>query len=91
MDEVQDNKKAGRYELQLDGDVAFAEYREGADGVRAITHVETPEHLRGRGVAAKLMDGVVADARARNYKLRPVCPYAVVYFKRYPNARDVSA
>jgi predicted GNAT family acetyltransferase len=91
MAEFRDNKEAGRYELAMDGDVAFAEYREGSGGVRAITHVETPEHLRGRGVAAKLMDGVVADARAHGYKVRAVCPYAVAYFKRYSKAADVSA
>jgi uncharacterized protein len=91
MEPFRDNKEAARFELAVGDDIAFAKYREDADGVRAILHVETPEPLRGRGVAAKLMDAIVAEARVESFQLRPVCPYAVAYFKRYPEARDVVA
>lgn len=90
MSKVHDNAAARQYELELEGGTAFAGYRDEPGAVRAILHVETPVPLRGRGVAAQLMDGAVAHARANGIKLRAVCPYAVAYFRRYPAARDVS-
>ncbi len=78
---VKDNPTARRYELLVDGHLYIADYRR--EGERLlITHVEVPEALRGQGVAAKLMAGVVDDADARGLTLVPICPYAVAYLKR---------
>ncbi len=77
-----DNTAAHRYELEAEGFLAFADYRDVAD-VRVILHVESPDAARGRGLASKLMAHVVADAKARNRKLRASCAFAVAYFKRH--------
>ena len=37
-----------------------------------ITHVETPTALRGRGLAAVLMQGLVDDAERRGLQIVPV-------------------
>jgi len=84
------NKSRSRFELAHDGGVSFADYRE-RHGAIAITHVETPPELRGKGGAAKLMDEIVAAARAESFKVEPFCAYAVAYFKRHPEAGDVLA
>ena len=47
--------------------------------------------LRGKGTAGRLMDGIAALARVQNYKIVPTCPYAVAWFKRHPDAKDVLA
>lgn len=83
-----DNAAASRYELIEDGAVSFANYRE-HDGVRVITHVETPVEARGKGTAQRLMDAIVAEARENGRKLRPRCGYAIAYFRRYPAACEV--
>lgn len=78
---VTDNPVKNRYELDVSGALAIAEYR--LDGNKIIiTHVEVPESLRGQGVAAKVMEGVVADASRRGLAIVPVCPYAASYMKR---------
>lgn len=90
MAEVHDNRAQRRYELQHEGGPSIAEY-EDADGVRLITHVETPPVARGKGHAAQLMAAVVASARAGGTKLVPRCSYAAAYFRRHPEAADVLA
>ncbi|MES1201095.1 MAG: GNAT family N-acetyltransferase [Pseudomonadota bacterium] len=84
-----DNTAEHRFEWSEQGDVAIAEYRLEPNNTRLITHVETPAQLQGGGVAKRLMDGVVAFARAENIKLKARCPYAVAYRKRYPKSADV--
>jgi predicted GNAT family acetyltransferase len=89
--EVTDNAARQRYELPVGGQIAFADYRriQGAGGpVLVIPHVETPPSRRGGGVAAALMAGIVAHARAEGLKIAPVCPYAVAWFRRHPEAQD---
>jgi len=90
MDSFRDNAAAHRYEFDAPEGMSFAEYRDLA-GVRVITHVETPVEARGKGYAQKLMDAVVAEARANKRPLRASCSYAVAYFRRHPAAHDVLA
>jgi predicted GNAT family acetyltransferase len=83
MPDVQNNPSENRYELSTDGHISVADYR--LDGTRlVVTHVGVPEALRGQGVAAKLMAGVVADAKARALIVVPVCSYAASYLERHP-------
>ncbi|MBL8538255.1 MAG: N-acetyltransferase [Hyphomonadaceae bacterium] len=85
-----DNAEAGRFELDLSEGVVYAAYRE-RNGVRIITHVETPPAARGRGRAGALMDQIVVYAREHAIRVSPVCSYAVAYFERKPDASDVLA
>ena len=47
MDVIRNNAALSRYEMDIGGDVAFANYRL-APGTVIIAHVETPRPLRGR-------------------------------------------
>ncbi|MCW2411095.1 MULTISPECIES: GNAT family N-acetyltransferase [unclassified Sphingobium] len=87
---VQDNAERNRYEIIVDGGIAFATYERDGDTL-AITHTFTPPVLRGKGVAADLVAGLLDDARARGLKIRPVCSYVVTYFERHPDQRDLLA
>jgi len=83
MSDVIDNVAKARYELVIDGHMSVADYTR-RDGSVLITHVEVPESLRGKGVAAQLMAGVVSDAKTRKLTVVPVCSYAVSYLQRHP-------
>ena len=84
---VTDNPGRARFELTEAGETAFANYR--VDGqVLSIPYVESPPALRGKGTAGRLMEGVVAHARARNLKIVPICGYAVSWFRRHPEHND---
>jgi predicted GNAT family acetyltransferase len=90
MRSVADNEAAQRFELNESGHTAFASYRRSGDIV-TIPHVEAPLELRGKGTAARLMEGIVALAREDAFKIVPTCPYAVAWFRRHPEASDVLA
>lgn len=85
---VTDNKARSRYELAEDEGTAFANYRREGD-VLTIPYVESPPVLRGKGTAGRLMEGVVAHARAENLKIIPICGYAVSWFRRHPEHNDL--
>jgi hypothetical protein len=87
---VIDNEAKSRFELEENGELAFATYRRTGD-VFTIPHVEAAMALRGKGSAGRLMDGIVAIARAQHYKIKPTCVYAVAWFERHPKQNDLLA
>jgi len=60
-------------------------------GTREAEHTLVPPEIGGRGVAARLVEAMVADAREQGFKIRPVCSYVVVAFDRHPDWADVRA
>ncbi|MHB8286731.1 MAG: GNAT family N-acetyltransferase [Caulobacteraceae bacterium] len=95
MDEIVDKAAPGgldrgRFELDVEGQVAFADYRR-QPGRLVIPYVEAPPALRGTGAAGRLMEGVLAAARAEGRKVVPVCSYAAAYMRRHKQHRDLMA
>jgi predicted GNAT family acetyltransferase len=76
-----DNGSEGRFELDIAGQTAFANYRRTGDGL-LIFHVETPRALRGQGVASRLMAHVLDSARSEGRELIPFCSYASSWMRR---------
>jgi predicted GNAT family acetyltransferase len=87
---VIDNEVKSRFELEENGELAFAVYRRSGD-VFTIPHVEAAMALRGKGTAGRLMDGIAAMARENRYKIRPTCSYAIAWFRRHPEQGDLIA
>ncbi|HEY8947765.1 MAG TPA: GNAT family N-acetyltransferase [Rhizomicrobium sp.] len=85
---VINNESRNRFELEENGELAFASYRRNGD-VFTIPHVEAALPLRGKGTAGRLMEGIAAIARDQHYKIKPTCPYAVAWFRRHPEASDL--
>ena len=59
------------------------------DGVRAAEHTLVPPEIGGRGVAAKLVEALVADARQDGFKIDPRCSYVAAAFARHPDWADL--
>lgn len=85
---VVDNAAQGRFELEVDGQIAFADY-ERRGNVVIVPHVEAPVALRGTGASAELMEGVLALLRSRGETLVPVCSWAAAYLRRHPEHQDL--
>lgn len=47
-----------------------------------ILHTGVPEHLRGRGIAARLAEAALTFAEQKGYVVVPQCEYVAVYMKR---------
>lgn len=89
--ELQENGSKGRYVYRREGQEAELTYVKGASGELVVDHTFVPPVWRGQGIAARLVEHVVDDARARGLRIRPICPYVVVAFRRHPEWADVLA
>jgi predicted GNAT family acetyltransferase len=88
MPMVRDNKALSRFEMNVEGGVAFANYRLTPSAV-IITHTETPRALRGRGIASDLVKGALALIRADGLKVVGACGFVVDYLRKHPEYRDM--
>ena len=84
---VRDNKAQSRFELEVEGAVAFANYRL-AQGTVIITHTETPRALRGRGIASALVKGALELIRADGLKVVAGCSFVADYLRKHPESSD---
>lgn len=87
---IHDNAPRHRFELDVGGQVVFANYRRQGD-VLAITYVEAPPPLRGKGWSDKLMHGIAETARAEGRKIAPLCGYASAWMRSKKQYRDLLA
>jgi predicted GNAT family acetyltransferase len=83
--EREDNGVSGRYVIHLAGaDEAEMVYRrQGADTL-IVDHTGTPPAYRGQGIAQLLVDRLIADARAEQFRIVPLCSYVAAQFRRHP-------
>ena len=59
------------------------------DDVMIVDQTETqPEH-EGKGIGAKMVEESYAFAKANNFKINPLCPFAEVVFDRHDDWSDV--
>ena len=87
---VRDNKSRNRFEMEVEGAVAFANYRLAPSTV-IITHTETPPALRGRGIASELVKGALELIRADGQKVVAGCGFVVDYLNMHPEFSDLVA
>ena len=89
-DTVRDDSARQRFELEVDGVLAFVGYQR--DGRKLLlTHAEVPPALRGEGVGSALVKGTLALARARGEKVVPLCSFVAHYMRRHPEVQDLLA
>lgn len=90
--EREDNARAGRYVARLsDGAEAEMTYRRVADDKLVFDHTLVPPQFRGHGVAARLMNRAIDDARSEGFRIVPVCSYVAAQFRRHPEWSDLLA
>lgn len=84
MIEVSHNPTASRFEARVDGLLSVAEYSlQGA--VMRMEHTGVPAALRGRGIAAALVQAALAHAAAAGLRVEPRCSYVAAYLRRHPD------
>ncbi len=88
MGQVRHNQAANRYEAEVGGKTAVAEYVRAGDVV-TFTHTKVPRELEGQGIASDLIAGALADVRNQGLKIIPECPYIAGYIERHPDLQDL--
>jgi len=86
--EIHDNADRHQYELPVEDDVAVVTYNLSSPNLM-ITETLVPERLEGRGIASRLAKHVLADAKARELLILPVCPFFAAYLQKHPEHADV--
>lgn len=93
--------QGGRYVATVEGEAAkghlkwepptgLPEDRVARD-VRVATSTMVPKAIRGRGIAAKLVDRLVADAREQGFRIDPQCSYVARKFEDNPEWSELRA
>ena len=88
--ELEESGRGGRYVVAGDGEAELT-FHIRADGAISADRTYVPESRRGQGIAAKLVERLVTDARARGRKVAPACSYVEAAFRRHPDWADLLA
>ena len=90
--ETTDETTHGAYRMDVEGSDKPAELTWQARGeARIADHTWTPPEARGKGIALKLVEAMVADARDKGFTIVPQCPYVEAQFRQHADWADVRA
>jgi predicted GNAT family acetyltransferase len=85
---VRDNTARNRFELEVDGVIAFSEYHR-KNGVVTFIHTEVPDSLGGKGVGSRLAKGALDLVSAAGEKVIARCPFIAAYIKKHAEYQDL--
>jgi predicted GNAT family acetyltransferase len=80
---VTNNEVNQQFEIMLDGERAFLEYRWYKDSL-ALMHTFVPDSLANRGLASTLARHAFEFAESRKVKVRIYCSFVSEFIKRHP-------
>ena len=86
--DVTNNTEQHRFEVNLEGHTAFAEYRL-KPGQIILPHTVVPPAFEGKGVASALARHAFGYARENGLTVIPTCPFMAGWIKKHPEAQDV--
>jgi predicted GNAT family acetyltransferase len=87
-----DQGAEGEYQARVTDNAAFGRLTYVRHGnVLTAEHTLVPTEIGGRGIAGKLVEALIADARAQGWKIVPECSYVAAAFKRHPEWADLLA
>lgn len=89
MPQVVHKEVVHRFELEVEGAVAFIEYKVKKPDVFAFVHTLVPDAHKGKGVASQLTKGAFEWCRDHGVQIVPVCPFIVTFVKRHPEWNDL--
>ncbi|MEM1127448.1 MAG: GNAT family N-acetyltransferase [Bacteroidota bacterium] len=87
--DVVHNEKRARFEIEVEGHLAEANYIRTTNGRIVFTHTEVPVALEGQGLAGRLARHVLGYAREEELVVVPLCPFMAAYIRRHPEYRDL--
>jgi predicted GNAT family acetyltransferase len=82
------NKRLHRYELDVDGAIAFVAYKDLPQAV-VFTHTEVPDALSGRGLGTILARQSLESVRADGRAVIAQCPFMARFIQKTPEFADL--
>lgn len=87
-DSVVDNTRQSRFEMAIEGRVAFVTYRRTPDAIMLL-HAEVPRELEGRGIGSRLAKATLDTVRGEGLRVVPRCSFIAAYIQRHPEYADL--
>ena len=85
---VSHNEADHRFEALVDGQLAVCEYQLHGHHM-VFTHTFVPSHLRGLGVAQKLVEVGLRFAQDHGRKVEPACSYVAAFISKRPEFQSL--
>ena len=82
------NTAAKRFEISVDGKIAFSKYLLAGEKI-IIEHTEVPIELEGKGIASRIVHAALDYARAQKLKVMPLCPFTAGFIHRHPEYQNL--
>jgi uncharacterized protein len=87
-----DQGARGEYHARVEGSDRIGRLTYGRTGdVVTADHTLVPPEIGGRGVAVKLVEALIVDARKAGFRIVPQCSYVEAAFRRNPDWADLRA
>lgn len=90
MSKVVDNTDLQRFEMPVDGGVAFVTYGRRGNEI-TLYHAEVPADLQGRGLGSELARATLTAIREQGLKVVPRCAFMAAYMRAHPEFSDIRA
>lgn len=84
------NDTLHRLELEVEGSIAFIDYKLLRDRLFLI-HTEVPPALEGKGAGSIIVQKALQYAKDNNYKIVPICPFVQSYLKTHKEWNNIVA
>ena len=84
------NPQAKKFFITENGKQAFIQYIDVDSNTINYTNTYVPPELRGRGIAAKLVEAALAKARLDGKKVTASCSYVKSYLETHPEFQDLT-
>jgi len=87
-EKFRDNEAANRFELNVEGAIAFVAYRK-SPGAITLVHTEVPPELGGKGIGSKIARATLDAVRAQGRKLTVECEFIQSFITKHPEYNDL--
>jgi predicted GNAT family acetyltransferase len=82
--EIVHDEAQRRFTLDRDGQASYLVYHRVDESTVDFVHTYTPPALRGRGIAARIVEHALGWADAQGLKVVPSCWFVAEYVERFP-------
>jgi predicted GNAT family acetyltransferase len=86
--QVTNNEADEQYEIAAGDEKALIAYERAGNRIIYL-HTEVPKSLEGHGIAGRMAKHALDEARAKGWRVVPLCPYVRAYIERHPEYADL--
>ena len=89
--EIRHDEEQQRFVAEVDGAEAVVQYRQPDEHTLDLYRTYTPDALRGRGIAGRIVEAALEHAQAVGLRVVPTCPYVARFIEKHPEYQELVA